>query len=688
MTDQVPEGEAIRGRPANILPAVPRLRGCIVVNPRGEEIVGPATVGPGEDGEREVVRVDVLDVIEGRAEGAFARPRNPDLLLDQPEDVGAVGRMVLVRAEHVADLVGDQAIEQSRFDRPDRHEERVPIREGLRGAHDRDGDDLGGDRPLQGMAQLGIPALDGFEGRLYLPRSSATGLVDDGDEHGSTSRRRAIKVGAGSEGGRTRSKSLWDLPILIVQIGFSGVRMVATKKRSDRKEVKTPTPDEVEENLRRANLPTEQSAKYHPYYQGKIEIVPRVPVRTFNDFAIWYTPGVAQPCLDIKADPNKVWTLTNKWNQIAIVTDGTRVLGLGDIGPEAGLPVMEGKALLFKYLGGVDAFPVPLATKDPEKIIETVKLITPSFGGVNLEDIAQPKCFGILERLRKECDIAVWHDDQQGTATINVAGVINALKVVGKEMPEVQITLIGAGASNIRTAKILITAGAKPANLILVDSKGIVGRHRKDVEAARGEFAEKWELAQMTNGESRVGGIAEAMEGVDVVIAASKPGPGVIQKEWVASMADDAILFVIANPVPEIWPWEAAEAGARIIATGRSDFPNQVNNSLGFPGIFRGTLDVRAKTITDEMCIAAAEELAKVAEEKGLDETHIVPTMDEIDVFAREATAVALKAMEQGIAREAKTRDALYQGALEMIRRAREETKSLMQDGFIRPPPP
>src|SRR5216117_3121082 len=271
--------------------------------------------------------------------------------------------------------------------------------------------------------------------------------------------------------------------------------------------------------------------KYHPFYQGKIEIVSKVPVDSYDDFAIWYTPGVADPCKEIQKNPDSVYDYTNKWNSIAIVSDGTRVLGLRDIGPEAGLPVMEGKSLLFKYLGGVDAFPVPLATKDPEKIIETVKLITPSFGGVNLEDIAQPKCFGILERLRKECDIAVWHDDQQGTATINVAGVINALKVVGKVLSDVQITLIGAGASNIRTAKILIAAGAKPANLILVDSKGIVGRHRKDVETARGEFAEKWELAQMTNGESRVGGIPEAMKGVDVVIAASKPGPGVIQKE-------------------------------------------------------------------------------------------------------------------------------------------------------------
>src|SRR2546426_414692 len=379
--------------------------------------------------------------------------------------------------------------------------------------------------------------------------------------------------------------------------------MVATKKRAGGKVVKPPTPKEVEENLKRANLPKEQSAKYHPYYQGKIEIVPRVPVRTFNDFAIWYTPGVAQPCLDIAADPSKVWTLTNKWNQVAIVTDGTRVLGLGDIGPEAGLPVMEGKSLLFKYLGGVDAFPIPLATKDPEKIIETVKLITPSFGGVNLEDIAQPKCFSILQRLRKECEIAVWHDDQQGTATINVAGLINALKVVGKKMADVTITLVGAGASNIRTAKLLIEAGAKPEHLILVDSKGIVCRHREDVEVAANEYAEKWELALITNGGDREGGIADAMRDADV-------------------------------------------------------------------------------------CIAAAEELAKVAEEKGLDETHIVPTMDEIDVFAREATAVALKAMQQGIARETKTRDTLYQGALEMIRRAREETKSLMQEGFIRPPPP
>ena len=459
------------------------------------------------------------------------------------------------------------------------------------------------------------------------------------------------------------------------------------KKRGPAKGTAAPSPEDVEEKLRRANLPKEQSAKYHPFYQGKIEIAPRVPVRSLDDFAIWYTPGVAQPCLEIKADPSKVWTLTNKWNQVAVVTDGTRVLGLGDIGPEAGLPVMEGKALLFKYLGGVDAFPVPLATKDPEKIIETVKLITPAFGGVNLEDIAQPKCFSILDRLRKECDIAVWHDDQQGTATINLAGVINALKVVGKRIGDVSITLVGAGASNIRTAKLLLAAGAKPGNLILVDSKGIVCGHREDIRAVKADYREKWELAQTTNAGDREGGIPEGMKDADVVIAASKPGPDVIKKDWVAGMAENSILFAIANPVPEIWPWEAKDAGARVIATGRSDFPNQVNNSLGFPGIFRGTLDVRARTITDEMCIAAAEELAKVAEEAGLDEEHIVPSMEDTEVFAREATAVALKAIDQGLARVRKGRKELYEGALALIRRAHDETKFLMHEGFIRPPP-
>lgn len=448
-----------------------------------------------------------------------------------------------------------------------------------------------------------------------------------------------------------------------------------------------PAPPTDEERLRRANLPRVLSAKLHPFYQGKVEVVPRVPIRSLEDFAIWYTPGVAEPCLMIKADPEKVWQLTNKWNNVAIVTDGTRVLGLGDIGPEAGLPVMEGKALLFKYLGGVDAFPIPVATKDPDEIVRFVKWLTPAFGGINLEDISQPKCFGILERLRRETEIPVWHDDQQGTATINLAGVFNALKVVGKKLAEVTIALVGAGASNIRTAKILLEAGAAPRHLRLVDSKGLICPHRSDIADAKEEFREKWELARITNGDDREGGIPEALEDADVLIAASKPGPGVIAKEWVARMADDSVVFAIANPVPEIWPWEAKEAGARVVATGRSDFPNQVNNSLGFPGIFRGTLDVRARTISDGMCIAAARELARIAEEHGLSEEYIVPTMDDPDVFPREAAAVAAKAMAEGLARVKRSRKDLLASASEIIRRARSQTRFLMAKQFIRPPP-
>jgi len=459
-----------------------------------------------------------------------------------------------------------------------------------------------------------------------------------------------------------------------------------TRKRARQRPPAAP-PTTDRERLRLANLPRVLSAKLHPYYQGKVEVVPRVPIRSFEDFAIWYTPGVAEPCLQIKDDPSKVWQLTNKWNNVAIVTDGTRVLGLGDIGPEAGLPVMEGKALLFKYLGGVDAFPVPVATKDPDDIVRFVKWLTPAFGGINLEDIAQPKCFGILERLRREMDIAVWHDDQQGTATINVAGVFNALKVVGKKLPDVTIALVGAGASNVRTAKILIEAGASPRHLRLVDSKGILCAHRADIAAAKEVFREKWELATTTNGGDREGGIPEAIRDADVLIAASKPGPGVIAKESIASMADRAVVFAIANPVPEIWPWEAKEAGAEVVATGRSDFPNQVNNSLGFPAIFRGTLDVRARTISDGMCIAAARELARIAEERGLSAEYIVPTMDDPEVFPREAVAVAVRAMEEGLARVRRTRRDLLESATELIRRARSQTRFMMAKRFIRPPP-
>ncbi|MDH7509369.1 MAG: NADP-dependent malic enzyme [Methanomassiliicoccales archaeon] len=439
-----------------------------------------------------------------------------------------------------------------------------------------------------------------------------------------------------------------------------------------------------EERLKKAYEPARLAMKYHPYYEGKIEVVPKCPIRSFQDFAIWYTPGVAEPCRDIQKNPEHVYSHTNKWNMVAVVTDGTRVLGLGDIGPEAGLPVMEGKALLFKYLGGVDAVPICLNTKDPDEIIQAVKWIVPSFGGINLEDIAHPKCFTILDRLRKEVEIPVWHDDQQGTATIVTAGAINALKLVGKKLGEAKVAMIGAGAANIAIARVLIAAGINIKNIVMVDSKGILHPGRTDLE---GKYPEKWEMALKSNVEGKVGGIKEAMEGADIVIGASKPGPDVITKEMVRSMADDAIVFATANPVPEIWPWDAKEAGARIVATGRSDFPNQINNSLGFPGIFRGALDVRARTITDEMCIAAALELAKTAEDKGLTEEYIVPTMDDWEVFPREAVAVGMKAMEQGVARIKMSRDELYDRASSIIRRARDMTKLMMKEGCIPPPP-
>jgi malate dehydrogenase (oxaloacetate-decarboxylating) len=437
-----------------------------------------------------------------------------------------------------------------------------------------------------------------------------------------------------------------------------------------------------EELIEKAKKPAQDALKMHPYYKGKIEVVPKCVIRDIGDFAIWYTPGVAEPCKEINKFPEKVYEYTNKANMVAIVTDGTRVLGLGDIGPMAGLPVMEGKALLFKYLGGVDAFPLCLDTKDADEIIRTVKIIAPTFGGVNLEDIENPKCFYVLDRLRAEAPIPVWHDDQQGTAAVTVAGLINALKVVGKKMEEARITMVGIGAANVCIVRMLAKAGADPKKMLVVDSKGILSRKRDDIKATH---KEKLEFCQTTNAENRDGGIADAMKGQDVVIALSKPGPDVIDKAWVSGMADNAIIFVCANPIPEMWPWDAKEAGARVVATGRSDFPNQVNNSVGFPAIFRGTLDVRAKTITDEMCIAAAVELAKCAEDKGIHEDYLLPTMDEVEVFPREAVAVAKKAMEQGVAGLNLSEKELFQMADTKIKRAREEVRLMMEKGIIEP---
>ena len=439
----------------------------------------------------------------------------------------------------------------------------------------------------------------------------------------------------------------------------------------------------VEELLAKAEQPSKDAPRLHKYYKGKMGVSLKCRVNDFNDFAIWYTPGVAAVCKEIAKDPEKAYEYTNKWNNVAVISDGTRVLGLGDIGPLGGLPVMEGKGLLYKYLGGVDAFPLCLDEKDPDKLIEICRALQPSFGGFNLEDIAQPKCFKILYTLREQCEIPVWHDDQQGTACVTVAGLINALKVVGKDIAAVKCTVVGSGASGINIARMIMAAGASPENMLSVDSKGILSRDRADRATLQEKYQEKWDLCLRTNPTGRQGTTADAIRGADVLVCCSTPGPGTIKPEWVKTMAHDAIVFAEANPIPEIWPWEAKEAGARIVATGRSDFPNQVNNSLGFPGIFRGALDVRAKTITDEMCIAAARELAKVAEDKGLSEEYIIPNMDEWEVFPREAVAVGTKAIEQGVARFTFSAEERFRMAEETIRKSRDEVKWMMKEGFI-----
>jgi malate dehydrogenase (oxaloacetate-decarboxylating) len=444
---------------------------------------------------------------------------------------------------------------------------------------------------------------------------------------------------------------------------------------------------DVKKLLERAQKPSLIAPQLHKFYEGKLQVMPKVPVRTLDDFSIWYTPGVAAACRKIQENPDLYsFEYTNRWNYVAVVSDGTRVLGLGDIGPSAAMPVMEGKALLFKYLGGVDAFPLCVNTKDPDKLIEFLQLIEPSFGGINLEDIEKPKCFYVLEKAREKLNIPVWHDDQQGTATVVLAAVINALKLVGKKLSEVKIAMIGAGAANIKTADVLELAGAKPGNIILVDSKGILNQSRKDILEKEND-PWKWKWALKSNAEGLSGGIPEALRGADVCIAMSRPGPGVIKKEWIRGMANDAIVLACANPIPEIWPWEAKEAGARIVGTGRSDFPNQVNNSLGFPAIFRGVLDVKARTVTDEMCVAAAHALASYAERKGLHEDYILPTMEDWEVYVEEAVACALKSIEQGVARVKLSRNELWERASRIISEARRSLEALWKAGLIRPPP-
>jgi malate dehydrogenase (oxaloacetate-decarboxylating) len=442
-----------------------------------------------------------------------------------------------------------------------------------------------------------------------------------------------------------------------------------------------------EELIKKSKIPSKNALKMHPFYKGKLQVMPRCQINSFNDFGIWYSPGVAAPCKEIKENKSKVYDFTSKWNYVAVVSDGSRVLGLGNIGPEASLPVMEGKALLFKYLGGVDAFPLSIGNDQccsADQIIQFVKLIQPTFGGINLEDISKPKCFTVLDTLRKdpEVTIPVWHDDQQGTATVTLAGLLNSLKIVGKKKEEVKIVFNGIGASNFAVSRLLKEAGFDMKKSVFVDSDGILYDGRPDLNCPENY---KCEIAKISNPEGLQGEADDALVGADVLISLSVPGPDIIKKNWISQMADDAIVFVMANPIPEIFPWDAKEAGARIVATGRSDFPNQVNNSLGFPGIFRGTLDVRAETITDEMCIAAAYALANLVEEiEGcLVENCILPTMENEEIYIREAVAVGRKASEQNIARINLSEQELEENARNLIKKAKDQTKLLMKEGFI-----
>ena len=386
----------------------------------------------------------------------------------------------------------------------------------------------------------------------------------------------------------------------------------------------------------------EESLKKHSEWKGKIEVIATAPVATKDDLSLAYTPGVAQPCLEIQKDVNKSYELTRRWNMCAVITDGTAVLGLGDIGPEAGMPVMEGKCVLFKSFGGVDAFPLCIKSKDVDEIVNTIYMISGSFGGVNLEDIAAPRCFEIERKLKEKCDIPIFHDDQHGTAVITLAGLTNALKVVGKKKENVKVVVNGAGAAAISITKLLLSDGFK--DITLCDRSGAIYKGRPN-----GMNWIKEEMAEVTNLSCRQGLLADMLVGADVFVGVS--APGVVSSEMVKTMNKDAIIFACANPTPEIFPDDAKVGGARVIATGRSDFPNQINNVLAFPGIFRGTFDVRASDINDEMKIAAARALAELISDDELNEDYIIPAAFDKRVGPAVAKAVAGAARKSGVAR-------------------------------------
>ena len=386
----------------------------------------------------------------------------------------------------------------------------------------------------------------------------------------------------------------------------------------------------------------EESLKLHYAKRGKIEVISTVRVKDKNDLSLAYTPGVAQPCLEIQKDVDQSYELTRRWNMCLVATDGSAVLGLGDIGPEAGMPVMEGKCVLFKEFGGVDAFPLCIKSHDVDEIVRTIQLISGSFGGVNLEDISAPRCFEIERKLKECCDIPIFHDDQHGTAVITLAGLTNALKVVGKRKETVRVVINGAGAAAIAICKLLLAAGVK--DVTLCDRSGAIYAGRE-----KGMNAVKEEMARVTNLQKRAGSLAEVLAGADVFIGVS--APGAVTTEMVQTMNRDAILFACANPTPEIFPDEAKAGGAKVVATGRSDFPNQINNVLAFPGIFRGAFDVRASDINDAMKIAAAEALAGLISDEELNADYIIPAAFDPRVGRTVAAAVAQAARDSGVAR-------------------------------------
>lgn len=424
------------------------------------------------------------------------------------------------------------------------------------------------------------------------------------------------------------------------------------------------------------------AVEYSRYYKGKIRTIPNVPIHSLKDFSYWYTPGVAEVSMEISRNPEESFNLTGRWNTIGIVTDGTRVLGIGNVGPEAAMPVMEGKAMLFNLLGGVNAIPLPLRTSNKDEFVAAVSALEPSFGGFNLEDIESPKCFFVLKELQEKLSVPAWHDDQLGTACIILAGLINSMRYTGRKAEDSTVTLIGSGAANIAAAHLLIEAGFKPGNLIMVDSKGILDKEREDLDSLMFTNPWKYELALKTNGENRKGPIENAIKGSDIIVSAAKAQPGTIKKEWVSQMNKDSIVFALANPLPEIWPEDALSSGAKIVATGRGDFPNQINNSLVFPGVFRGMLDARSRGVNFKIMVKAAQEIANYV--GALQPDKIVPSMDDWELFPQVASTVARAAVDEGYARKIDSREGYLKTARETISLNRTMIEKSMDLGFIK----